>query len=244
MAQGSAAKDRKYRIFVHHGSLKELTAASGSAGTYECRYLDNLADVEALYSSTFNQMAGQGYYRVNLFAGSKIGSDRALATNYNRLGQGSSALSPAVKELVDLLYAEANTRLVKELKDISVSSLTLTQLEKAESVLSQLYSLLNNTSSQRDGQSRIEELTKEYYGIIPHSYKAAIDSLARVEEKTELVQLIRDMLTVDELTGDVRQAETDMRYRALRSHISHLTEDASDYQKIQNLVCIPHVLNS
>ena len=128
--------------------------------------------------------------------------------------------------------------MAKELKDISVSSLTLTQLDKAESVLSKLYSSIsNNTPSQRYGQSRIEELTKEYYGIIPHSYKAAIDSLARVEEKTELVQLIRDMLTVDELTGDVGQADTDMRYRALRSHLSHLTEDTSAYQKIQILVC-------
>ena len=94
VAQGSAAKERKYRIFVHHGSLKELTASSGSAGTYECRYLDNLADVEALCSSIFNHMAGHSYYRVNLLAGSKIGSDRALATSYNRFRQRLRKLPP------------------------------------------------------------------------------------------------------------------------------------------------------
>lgn len=53
------------------------------------------------------------------------------------------------------------------------------------------------------------------------------------EDKQELVQLLKDMLSVDEITGDTATAEVDMKYRALRCHIQALTAHDEDFRKIK-----------
>lgn len=50
------------------------------------------------------------------------------------------------------------------------------------------------------------------------------------------MQLLKDMLTVDEITGDTATAEVDMKYRALRCHISALLPTDATYVEIKDKV--------
>jgi len=63
-----------------------------------------------------------------------------------------------------------------------------------------------------------------------------VNSIQVLEEKQELVQLLKDMLTVDEITGDTGTAEVDMKYRGLRCHIEALTAQDEHYCKIKDMV--------
>ncbi len=111
--------------------------------------------------------------------------------------QGPSALSEPVRNLVDYLYSEATTKLSNSLQS-PLGTLTLSQVEKGETILVELYQLLQEHKANISSEIRdkIGALTKEFYGAIPQKQQPSIDNLSVLEEKQELVQLLKDMLTV------------------------------------------------
>ncbi len=115
----------------------------------------------------------------------------------NRIMQGPSALSEPVRNLVDYLYSEATTKLSNSLQS-PLGTLTLSQVEKGETILVELYQLLQEHRANMPSEIRekMGALTKEFYGAIPQKQQPSIDNLSVLEEKQELVQLLKDMLTV------------------------------------------------
>jgi hypothetical protein len=87
-------------------------------------------------------------------------------------------------------------------------------------------------------------VVQEFYSAIPQNQQPAVDNSAVLEEKQELVQLLKDMLTVDEITGDTATAEVDMKYRALRCQINALAAEAEDYQQIKEQVLSTQIKGS
>ncbi|ELR19183.1 ubiquitin domain containing protein [Acanthamoeba castellanii str. Neff] len=189
-------------------------------------------------------MSGQGYKRVNLLASSRIGSDKAKAQG-NRLMQGPSALSEPVQKLVEYLYSEATHKITSALQS-PLGTLTLQQVEKGESILMQIYQTLKHAENNPTPEqlTEIRALSKEFYSAIPQNQQPAVDNSAVLEEKQELVQLLKDMLTVDEITGDTATAEVDMKYRALRCQINALAAEAEDYQQIKEQVLSTQIKGS
>jgi len=90
-------KLRKFRVFTHRGHVDQLDD-DPVGGVKECRYVQNVEEAEAIYSSLYNTMASQAYNKVSLLSSSKIGSDMALV-NGNRTSQGPSSLPPQSRDL-------------------------------------------------------------------------------------------------------------------------------------------------
>jgi hypothetical protein len=71
-------KRRKFRVFTHRGHVDQLDD-DPVGGVKECRYVQNVEEAEAIYSSLYNTMASQAYNKVSLLSSSKIGSE--MVTN-------------------------------------------------------------------------------------------------------------------------------------------------------------------
>jgi hypothetical protein len=238
--EGKPAPSRQFRVFTHRGNADELEYQDDSASNTdkECFYVDGVEDAELLYASFYNKSVEQGYRRVELLASSKIGSDKAKLMG-NRIAQGPSSLSGPVQRLVEYLYQEANNRLADCLKG-SLGTLSLAQVEKGETILVQLYKIFQEKADGDEAQRRrnetIASLSKEFYSAIPQKEQQTIDSMPVFDTQQELVQLLKDMLTVDETTGDTAQAEVDMKYRALRCAITAVAEESEEFATIKNKV--------
>ncbi|KAL6044894.1 Protein mono-ADP-ribosyltransferase parp4 [Balamuthia mandrillaris] len=239
-------RSRNYRVFTHRGLLADLDSASDSntdnVGTKECRYTSTrLEDAEAIYTALYESMTtGQGYYRVALLASSRIGSDKARTDGTNRLSHGASTLPEPVQQLVNYVYADASNFLGSALSK-PIGALALSQVEKGESFLLQLYDLISKTSSsstltEEERERKIKELSDEFYGAIPQVQQPRLDNLALLEQKQELVQLMKDMLTVDEITGDTSTSEVDMKYRALRCNINLVDPSSEEFSSLRQQI--------
>lgn len=77
---------------------------------------------------------------------------------------------------------------------------------------------------------------QDFYSAVPQTQQPTVDTTEVLQEKQELVQLLKDMHTVDEITGDTATAEVDMKYRALRCQIKALTTIDEEYRKISDMV--------
>ncbi len=210
---------RRFRIFTHQGNVSELDSQTES-GHKECRYTDNVDIVEGVYSFLYEKMVSQGYKKVSLMSGSKIGSPKALK---DRTRDKGSFLSDKVWKLVETIYAEANSKLYNNVDKSLLGNLHITQIEQAEAILLQVYKIVkeksvpgerkdhllhkngaiqqekNNDSeilSETQVDRELETLEAEFYSILPQKHKPAFDSLAVVEEKIEIVQLLKDMISV------------------------------------------------
>src|SRR4051812_2253913 len=116
--------------------------------------------------------------------------------NGNRTAQGSSSLSQPVQRLVKYLYAEAQTKLTSAISS-PLGTVTLSQVEKGEAVLVQLYQLFQEEGGDVSArQAAMAALSKEFYSAIPQTHQPTIDNASVFEEKQDLVQLMKDMLTV------------------------------------------------
>jgi poly [ADP-ribose] polymerase 2/3/4 len=99
---------------------------------------------------------------------------------------------------VKYLYAEAQTKLTSAISS-PLGTLTLSQVEKGEAILVQLYQLFQEAGSRGDESARhasMAALSKEFYSAIPQTHQPSIDNISVFEEKQDLVQLMKDMLTV------------------------------------------------
>jgi hypothetical protein len=124
--------------------------------------------------------------------------------------KSSMTLDPRVAEFVSYLYAEATGALTKVVQ-IEITSrgmktplgvLSPAQLDRGENVLDRLEVEL--TSGGGVSTAKLQALSSEFYTKIPHKMPSSgaaiksmtIDSEAKLKEKRELLQLMRDMLGV------------------------------------------------
>ncbi len=123
--------------------------------------------------------------------------------------KASLTLDARVAEFVSYLYAEATGALTKVVQ-VEITSrgmktplgvLSPGQLDKGENVLDRVEAEL---MSGKHDLSKLQALSSEFYTKIPHKMPSSaaavkamtIDSEAKVKEKRELLQLMRDMLGV------------------------------------------------
>jgi hypothetical protein len=147
-----------------------------------------------------------------------------------------SQLSAELQAIVNLLYDEAAAtlsdtiaaRITSRGVETPLGVLTLAQVSKGERVLDQIHSALQRES----GGGVLEQLSAQFYTIVPHTVgrsKSAISSAvirtaAQLEEKQELVQLMRDLVSVSSsVGGSGESALVDQRYAALRCTIESVT---------------------
>lgn len=200
----------RYRVFTHEGQLSNT-----AQGTKECRYVDNIDDARVLYASIYTKLVRlkKGFVkaRVTNAAQCFIGSDKAIAERQKRAI--NAYLPPQVQELVETVFREANNRLCNSINDFYFGKLTVAQLEKAEAILLHLADTIKlnaDGDKNRKGKSNAEgikkssgdnediaaKLSSEYFDTIKENSQRVLSTIEAVEEQMELVQLMKDMITV------------------------------------------------
>jgi len=96
-----------------------------------------------------------------------------------------SAMSPEVANFIDFIWNEA-TGCLTDILSIPVNSIKLEDVEKAEAILL----LLRKSLDANEGASTIQELSNEFFSIIPHKNKGTgITSRHLIAQKQDLCQV-------------------------------------------------------
>lgn len=159
----------------------------------------------------------------------------------------ASKLPPALQALVSALYDEAAATLSGAVAakitargvETPLGVLTLAQVAKGERILDQIQHAL-----ERDApRSALEQLSAQFFTVVPHQVgrtvaSAVITTPAQLEEKQELVQLMRDLVSVTSSVassssgGSDAVALVDLRYAALRCDIAPVALDSDEGRRI------------
>jgi len=258
----------KSRVFTHYGRTDDLET-NPDAGTKECRYGGSMSETEAIYNAIFAQKTSKkkNYKEVSL-ASSKIGSQQARGTSSGEIdaktleaqaktgkekkkkkAKPSITLTPPVAELVKYIFAEATNALTTTVAakitahgiETPLGVLTIGQIEKGEAILSKIHGAM----TKKAGRSRLEELSGEFYTVIPHRIgrtrqaisAAVIDTMTQFGEKQDTLQLMRDMLQVNGEEGSVlHNNETVDQYKSLGATLAHVSPSSKDWKRLADYV--------
>lgn len=249
----------KFRVFTHYGRTDDLES-NPMAGMRESRYCDCFEDAVCLYDKIYREKtsARKGYREVNL-ASAKIGSSLSLGkssgdvdsktlnklANTHKNKMPTSSIHKDVSYIVDYLYSEATNALTKSINatitangiETPLGVLTIAQIDKGQVILDDLAALL----SKRKNNAKLIELSGEFYSAIPHRVgrsraevsESVIDSVTKLNEKQDTLQLMRDMLSVNGDAGVLLNPEIDKKYKALKCEIEPVSstqfEELSQY---------------
>ena len=96
-----------------------------------------------------------------------------------------SVMSPEVANLIDFIWNEATGSLT-DILAIPVDSIKLEEVEKAEAILL----LLRKSLHANEGASTIQDLSNEFFSVIPHKDKGTgITSRHLIAQKQDLCQV-------------------------------------------------------
>ncbi len=178
---------------------------------------------------------------------SKIKGDTAAAVT---VAKPKSDLSAGVQYLVRYIYDEATHALTNTVAakitangiETPLGILTLGQIEKGEEILMELFTELKKKKKTVD---ELERLSGEFYTAIPHRIgrtrsavaDAVISDLKGIESKQNVLQLMKDMLTVNGEGGNVLfNAKVDQEYTALGCEIGSLEPKSEEFKEISEYV--------
>ncbi|CAF1498179.1 unnamed protein product, partial [Didymodactylos carnosus] len=82
------------------------------------------------------------------------------------------------------------------------------------------------------------EINLKFYSLIPHNFNFVLDLNNRrvLAEKMSLCQMLRDMLTVNEITNWNIKASIEAKYRSLNCYISKIDKDSVEFKKLTNMI--------
>uniref|UniRef100_A0A3Q3BIU5 Poly [ADP-ribose] polymerase n=1 Tax=Kryptolebias marmoratus TaxID=37003 RepID=A0A3Q3BIU5_KRYMA len=143
----------------------------------------------------------------------------------------SGSVSQEVAVFVEMLWTEALGRLSTVLK-VPISELSLNDVSRAEGLLLQAQKNLKE-GNVSEGLSLLDEV----YVLLPHRAPRPRQLDARLlSQKLDLCQLIRDVLSVSEMTLRSPEPSCVGKYRALRCSIEVLPPDSAAFQNVASLL--------
>eukprot|EP01105_Mastigella_eilhardi_P025372 TRINITY_DN689_c0_g1_i2.p2 TRINITY_DN689_c0_g1~~TRINITY_DN689_c0_g1_i2.p2 ORF type:complete len:434 (-),score=108.66 TRINITY_DN689_c0_g1_i2:8-1309(-) len=231
-----------YRIWTQHGRTDELAATGKKKGGCVCetRYMSELGDAEILYEDILESKLSEdkGYRRVDVVSASPlIGSKPRTTTTEGDADEAAepSTLHPAVQSIVRFLFEEASEIIMKSVAakvtsrgiETPLGLLSLDQILAGERVLFDLDSVLHEhecRSLDAVTKRKVEALNSEFYSLIPavlgktkrEVMTAVIDSPQAIQEKLELLQMMKDIskVTTASFGQQTHQSEIDRMYSA------------------------------
>eukprot|EP01129_Flabellula_baltica_P012849 TRINITY_DN5867_c0_g1_i1.p1 TRINITY_DN5867_c0_g1~~TRINITY_DN5867_c0_g1_i1.p1 ORF type:complete len:1757 (+),score=367.23 TRINITY_DN5867_c0_g1_i1:16-5286(+) len=239
-----------FRIFTHYGRTDDL-ASNPNSGIKQCRYYDTEEQAEDAFASIVLEKTEKKGYKPVILLFSNIGSDRLRALMDNQDEKESSnnvesALDKDVAELIEYLFQEATTALINTMGPIRITQkgietpigvVTLSQITAAEQILTDI-SLTSDTNL-------VQALSNQFYTTIPHNFggrsrslvqNASISDESDIEQKRELLQLMKDMLNVTAATAGMKLAEVDMKYHAIKNQIQKLNEESQEFGEVNDYI--------
>ncbi|CAL1538041.1 unnamed protein product [Lymnaea stagnalis] len=218
-----------YRITLQTGNQKDLEA--GRSGHIEHRYVTSADQALAVYAMLYEDLEKKP--DVVKYVGHLRGlGSQKLQKLLAEVIHVHDHCSDEVKHLVEHIWQEAMAEVTTTLGDIS--AIRLEQVEKAEAVLLKIRDAIKSANST----AKFEDLVTEFYSLLHHTNEKSFVSeperkrwLAR---KQDMCQLIKDMISVSELTDYQTRAYVEAKYAALRCRITHL--DGDKREEVEELV--------
>jgi poly [ADP-ribose] polymerase len=152
-----------------------------------------------------------------------------------------------ISDLVSHLYSEATNALTSTVNasitangiETPLGVLTIGQIEKGQAILDSLVAEFERT---RPSNTKLTDLSGDFYTVIPHRFgrsreaarEAVIDTAAKLNEKQETLQLMRDMLSVNGNGNVLLNPETERKYKALNCNIEAVAP--AKFQEIKKYV--------
>jgi len=167
-----------------------------------------------------------------------------------------STLHDEVQALVRLCYEEATSALTNTVAaritangiETPLGVLTLGQIDKGQAILDEAYALFKrNATPSPKTMSQLTDLSGAFYTLIPHrigrsraaAQEAVIDTLDEFSNKSETLQLMRDMLKVNGGADGAKvlfRDDIDSKYNALACDISWLEPGTSVFREVKDYV--------
>jgi len=124
----------------------------------------------------------------------------------------ASELHPTTKELIDLIFDEdmfnsAMTAMNLDPKKLPLGALSQAQIAKGFSVLEELEAAINNNARK----SRLEDITSEFYTLIPHAFGRSrgpvLDTIEKVQDKYEILNTLTDIEAAQSMQKTVQPSK-------------------------------------
>ncbi|CAF5099201.1 unnamed protein product, partial [Rotaria magnacalcarata] len=189
-------------------------------------FSDDPNEQQQLFASFYYRVAAMPRItRINEMLPNKLGSKLLLRSLFTQRID-TQILDENVCQLIESIWLESIGDLNKILS-ISPESITLRTIIEAEAALLEVKSTNNPAAALR------------FYSFIPHRPEYNIDLIKNrraLIEKIDLCQMLRDMLTVNELTNWNVKAPIEAKYRALKCHIETVASSTIDFRNIAKLI--------
>ncbi|CAN0561872.1 unnamed protein product [Rangifer tarandus platyrhynchus] len=213
-------EDRGFLICTH------FLLATGTQTRRQSSVKKTSADASEYYENYIEELKKQGFLLKEHFTpeATQLASEKLQALLLEEV-INSSALSPEVSALVEMLWAEALGRLEDTLLR-PVGMMSLNDVSKAEGILLLVKEAVRNGETQE----QLQTMLTEFYRLIPHRAATAEKvSLSLLAKKEDLCQLIRDMVNVCETNLAKPNPPSLAKYRALRCKIEYVEPNTEEF---------------
>uniref|UniRef100_A0A665X4P0 Poly [ADP-ribose] polymerase n=1 Tax=Echeneis naucrates TaxID=173247 RepID=A0A665X4P0_ECHNA len=127
---------------------------------------------------------------------------------------------------VEMLWTEALGHLSTILR-VSIKNLSLNDVTRAEGLLLQAQKKL-----RQGNHPEVMSLLHEFYTLLPHSLPECSPDAKLISQKLDLCQLIRDLLSISEVTMRSPAPSCLAHYRALRCSIETVPSSSPEYKTV------------
>ncbi|CAF5005787.1 unnamed protein product, partial [Rotaria sp. Silwood1] len=189
-------------------------------------FSDDPNEQQQLFASYYNRVVTMPRVtRIREMLPDKLGSKLLLRTLFTHRID-TQILDEKVCQLIESIWIESIGDLNKMLS-VPPESITLKTIIEAEATLLELRSTNDPVAAHR------------FYSLIPHQPQYYVDLVKNrriLIEKIDLCQMLRDMLTVNELTNWNIKAPIEAKYRALKCHIETVDSSTLKFKNVAELI--------
>lgn len=197
----------KYQIHTSYG-------ATGGSQIKEWREYSSLEEAEKDYNAIIKSKIKKGYVKIDI-AQRVIGTDAAkqivkpVVLNVNQTND--SSLPTETQNLIRTLFGDTS-KWVSETLKCPLGQLTNNQIDEGRKRLDEAKDILNNNKNQ----SRLQDLTNEFYALIPHNLGSGsrgqlthllFDDLAKISAKEQDLDTLLDAKSVASAFDNSIQAQ-------------------------------------
>lgn len=157
----------------------------------------------------------------------------------------ASKMSPAVEELMKLLFNVQNMKRALQEFQLDLDKMPLGKLSKKQlqEAYSTLYMLESYTRAD-NAQAQLVGLSNKFFTLVPHNFglrtAPVLDTLAKIQEKSEMIDSLLDIEEAYSIMLNTR-AKTDVNtfdayYKQLNAEIQSIDRASEDFKLIEQYV--------
>ncbi|CAF4031559.1 unnamed protein product [Rotaria sp. Silwood2] len=216
-----------YRLRFRY-EKQTITNTKGKTSLIQYAFSNDINELYQLFASYYYRIVTMPrIIRIRDLLPDKLGSKLLLRSLFlHRID--TQMLDDNVCQLIESLWIESIGDLNKILS-VQPETITLKTIIEAEAALLEI---------KADSKSSSEAETR-FYAFIPHQKLFVVDLINNrraLIDKLDLCQMLRDMVTVNELTNWNIKASIEAKYRALKCHIETIKNDTHEYATICNMI--------